>query len=69
MCATLFAKDSATEQKKFNPAPGEGWVPSSPVIVSSSWNSNSDTGGGGGGVTSSSINPQVKVAPNFWRAL
>ena len=51
-CGTVFAKDSVAEQKKFNPAPSEGWVPSSPVILSPPWNNN-------GGVASSSIKPQV----------
>ena len=49
-------KDSAAEQK-FNPAPSEGWVPSSPVILSTPWNSgNSDDNSG---ATSSPIKPQV----------
>ena len=49
-------KDSAAAQK-FNPAPSEGWVPSSPVILSTPWNSgNSDDNSG---ATSSPIKPQV----------
>ena len=49
-------KDSTAAQK-FNPAPSEGWVPSSPVILSTPWNSgNSDDNSG---ATSSPIKPQV----------
>lgn len=46
--------DLAAEQKKFNPAPSEGWVPSSPVILSPPWNGSNI----GGGVASGSIKPQ-----------
>ena len=49
-------KDSAAAQQ-FNPAPSEGWVPSSPVILSTPWNGgNSDDNSG---ATSSPIKPQV----------
>ena len=49
-------KDSAAAQQ-FNPAPSEGWVPSSPVILSTPWNGgNSDDNSG---ATSSLIKPQV----------
>ena len=49
-------KDSAAAQK-FNPAPSEGWVPSSPVILSTPWNGgNSDDNSR---ATSSPIKPQV----------
>ena len=49
-------KDSAAAQQ-FNPAPSEGWVPSSPVILSTPWNGgNSDDNGG---ATSSPIKLQV----------
>ena len=49
-------KDSAAAQQ-FNPAPSEGWVPSSHVILSTPWNGgNSDDNSG---ATSSPIKPQV----------
>ena len=49
-------KDSTSAQQ-FNPAPSEGWVPSSPVILSTPWNGgNSDDNSG---ATSSPIKPQV----------